>query len=191
MMRPSSLYLLLALLALMAVLTSGCAMLGSRSSGGDASLTDITVYSKERSTLEKALEALRSDEQKGLVDLTGMELTQVMGIRVDKSGGARIWTLGYRGGNSTRILEYSGGKWTGVDVQIPLPEDRIPLDQLILPTTLFAKQKTAIGEAFSRRGVNESELILRGDSYTLTVPSPSGTTVLVFDARTGEVRPSP
>jgi len=190
MMRSSPMYLFLALLTLLAILSSGCAFLGSKSSGGEDGLTDITVYSRDRSTLDDALQTLRSDEQKGLVDLTGMELTQVLGIRVDRSGSARTWTLGYRGENMTRILEYSGGAWDMVDAEIPIPDERIPLDQLVLPKRLFEMQKNPIGEAYSRQGVNESELMLRGEIYTLTIPSPSGTTILTFDARTGGVKPS-
>ena len=190
MMRSPRLYLLLAFLTLLAVLYSGCAIPGRTSPRGEAGLTDITVYGKERGTLEEALEALHVDELEGLMDLTGLELTQIMGIRVDRSGSARTWTLGYRGENTTRVLEYSAGEWDTVDVQIPLPEERIPLEQLILPQRLFEMQKNPIGEAFSRHGVNESELMLRGETYTLTVPSPSGTTMLTFDARTGGLRPS-
>jgi hypothetical protein len=61
---------------------------------------------------------------------------------------------------------------------------------MILPQRLFTLQKNPIGEALSRHGVNDSELLLRGEAYTLTVPSPSGTTILTFDARTGELRSS-
>jgi hypothetical protein len=43
MMRFSRLYLLLAFLTLLALLSSGCAMLGGKSKTGDAGLTDITV----------------------------------------------------------------------------------------------------------------------------------------------------
>lgn len=191
MMRSFRFYPVLSLALVLALLCSGCSIPGQGSSGGNGGLTDITVYAKERFTLDEALEALRVDEQEGLVDLAGMELTQVMGIRVDRSGSARTWTLGYRGENMTRILEYTAGRWNGVDVQIPLPEERIPLDQLILPAQLYTQQKTPIGEALSRHGVNETELMLQGETYTLTVPSQSGTTVLTFDARTGGLRSSP
>jgi len=77
-----------------------------------------------------------------------------------------------------------------VDAEIPIPDERIPLDQLVLPKRLFEMQKNPIGEAYSRQGVNESELMLRGETYLLTIPSPSGTTILTFDARTGGVKPS-
>jgi len=190
MMRSFRLSLVLSLIAVLALLCSGCAIPGKDSSGGNTGLTDITVYGKERATLEEALEALRVEELEGLQDVTGMELTQVLGIRVDRSASARTWTLGYRSGNRTRILEYTAGAWNGVELQIPLPEERIPLEQLILPQRLFTLQKNPIGEALSRHGVNDSELLLRGEAYTLTVPSPSGTTILTFDARTGELRSS-
>jgi hypothetical protein len=191
MIRSSWLYPVFSLLVAGALLCSGCSIPGQGTSGGNGGLTDITVYTKERSTLDEAMEAFRVEEQEGLQDVTGMELTQILGIRVDQSGSARTWTLGFRDGNRTRILEYTAGRWTGVEVQLPLPDEPIPLDQLMLPQKLFEIQKKPIDEAFSRHGVKEGELMIRGETCTFTVPSPSGTTVLTFDARTGGLRSSP
>jgi hypothetical protein len=58
---------------------------------------------------------------------------------------------------------------------------------LIFPDRLYEMQKDRINEALTRHGASESELTLTGEVYTLMVPSPSGTTVLTFNARTGEL----
>lgn len=188
MIRSFRLPLLIAPIAVLVLFCSGCAVPGVKSPGGNAGLIDVTVYEKERTTLDEAMAALRKAEQDELLDLTGMEITQVMGVRVDQEGKARTWTLGFRGLNSTKILEFERGSWTRLDLELPLPEQEIPLDRVLSPERLYLTQKDRIKEALDRHGDTESDLLLAGGVYTLTVPSPSGTTVLTFDARTGDVR---
>jgi hypothetical protein len=186
MMRSFRLYSIFALLVVLALLCSGCSIFSQGSSGGNGGLSDITVYTKERTTLDEAITSLRNAEQDELQDLVGMKITQVMGVRVDKDGKARTWTLGFRGLNSTKVLEFHAGDWTRLDLDLPLPDQEILLDQIIPPEQLYAAKKDRIKEALDQHGATDSDLLLAGDVYTITVPSTSGTTVLMFDARTGE-----
>jgi len=173
------------------LLCSGCTLPGFPPPGGSTGDSngagDGPGSVKERATLGEAMESLRNAEKKDLFDLRNMEITQVLGVRVDHEGKARTWSLGFREGDITHVLEFTGGSWNGVDVQIPLPYERIPLEQLVLPEQLYLQQRKTIDEALSRQGTSESELILKGEVYSLMIPSPSGTTVLTFNARTGDL----
>jgi hypothetical protein len=188
MMRSFRLYSSLSVLVVLALLCSGCSVPGQGSSGGNGGHSDITVSPMERTTLDEAISSLRKAERDELQDLVGMKITQVMGVRVDLDGKARTWTLGFKGLNSTKVLEYHAGDWTRLDLELPLPDEEILIDQLIPPEQLYAARRDRIREALDRHGATESDLLLARGVYTITVPSPSGTTVLIFDARTGEMK---
>ncbi|MDD1653679.1 MAG: hypothetical protein LUQ64_03950 [Methanomicrobiales archaeon] len=188
MPRSSRLPFLIALIAIAGILSSGCTLPGMTPSGGGGGVTDITVYKEGYSSLDEAMASFHRVEQEQFPDLAGMEITQVMGVRVSSEGKARTWTLGFRGLNSTKVLEYHAGDWTRLDLDLPLPDQAIRLDQVLSPDRLYATQKARIKEVLDRQGTTESDLLLAGDVYTLTVPSTSGTSVLRFDARTGAVK---
>ena len=173
MIRSSRFPFLIALLGVLALLCSGCTIPLGTSSDGTGGLTDVTVYEKEHTTLDEAMAALRKAEQDELQDLVGMKITQVMGVRVDREGKARTWTLGFQGLNSTKFLEFHAGDWTRLDLQLPLPEQEILFDQVLSPDRLYLTQKDRIKEALDRHGATESDLLLAG----------VGAGVLVADGR--------
>ena len=153
-------------------------------------IDDITVRNAPRVSLADAMATLTVAEQEGGIDIRGMTIHQVFGYGVDSSGLAKTWVLGMQGEGKTTLLSYSEGGWSVVEIPgISLPADEVKLKDLITPQDLFRNQKNSdlIVKEMNRIRINESDLSLSGETYQVTIHSPTESSAFFFNARTGEL----
>jgi hypothetical protein len=191
---------LLLLLLLLFSLSTGCISFGPAPSGNQGSLSsprttqgplqDITSRNAPKVTLDDAIAALPSAGQEG-IDTEGLIITEIWGYGVDSSGLARTWVLGMEGGGNTTLLSYSDGEWKVLDLPTILPQEEVKIKELTSPQDLFRKNLNTIVKAMNQLRVGEADLTLSQGTYQITVHSASESLTLTFNAKTGELVPSP
>lgn len=191
--------LLLVLFLLLFSLHAGCVSFGSKGTAngtglagetpsGTSPIKDITSRNPPKVSLDDAMSALTEAEQDGGIDIQGMTIRQVDGFGVDSSGLARTWVLGMAGEGKTTLLSYSDGEWKNLDMpNISMPEGEVKIDQLISPQDLFKQNLIQIVKEMNRLKVGEADLTLDQNTYQITIRSASGSSILSFNAKTGEL----
>jgi len=190
---------LLFVILLLFSLLAGCISFGKapQDDGGPAQNTpsssnpiqDITSRNPPKVSLEDAMATLTVAEQEGGIDIRGMAIHQVFGYHVDSSGLAGTWVLGMVGGGKTTLLSYTEGEWKGLEMpDINLPEGEVKIKELITPQALFRNEKNydLIVKEMNRLRMNENDISLSGETYQITIHSPTESTTFFFNARTGE-----
>jgi len=190
--------LLLLLFLLLFSLQAACISLGQaprndqglaqNTPSGQGPIQDITSRNPPKVSLENAMASLPVAEQEGGIDITGMTIRQVFGYGVDSSGLARTWVLGMQGEGKTSLLSYSEGEWMSLEMpDISLPEGEVKIKELISPQDLFQSKKNydLIVQEMNRLMMNEGDLSLSGETYQVTIHSPTESKTFFFNARTG------
>ena len=190
---------LLFVILLLFSLLAGCISFGKapQDDGGPAQNTpsssnpiqDITSRNPPKVSLEDAMATLTVAEQEGGIDIRGMAVHQVFGYGVDSSGLARTWVLGMAGGGKTTLLSYTEGEWKGLEMpDINLPVGEVKIKELVTPQALFRNEKNydLIVKEMNRLRMNENDISLSGETYQITIHSPTESTTFFFNARTGE-----
>jgi len=154
------------------------------------SLQDITSHNAPKVSLDDAIGALPAAGQQGIAT-DGQIITEIWGYGVDTSGLARTWVLGMVGAGNTTLLSYSDGEWKVLDLPTTLPRGEVKPSELTSPQDLFKKNLNTILSEMNRLRVGEADLTLTSDNYQITVHSVSESSTLTFDAKTGELIPSP
>jgi hypothetical protein len=157
----------------------------------EAPIQDITSRNAPKISLEDALATLPAAEQEGVIDMNGMTITKIWGYGVDSAGLARTWVLGMQGAGRTTLLAYGEGAWQVLDLPTTLPQEEVKIKELISPQDLFRRNLNTIGREMSRLMVGEGDLALDKDTYQITLHSDSESSTIAFNARTGELIPSP
>lgn len=142
-------------------------------------------------SLSLALSALPAAGQEGGIDIKGLTLTKVWGYGVDSSGLARTWVLGMQGRGKTALLTYSEGQFKELDLPTALPQGEVRIGDLLSPEDLFRKNLNTLVRGMNSKRVGECDLALDGNSYQVTIHSPSESSTLSFNAKTGELMASP
>ncbi len=196
--RYAALFLILAFLLLFSM-NAGCSSKGQQSgdngglapnsASGSSSIQDITSRNPPKISLENATDALTVAEQEGGIDIKGMTIHQVFGYGVDSSGLARTWVLGMQGGGKTTLLSYTAGEGEWKSLEMPtilLPESEVVMRDLISPQDLFRKNADLIVREMNRVKINEADLSLADGNYQVTIHSPTDSSIIVFNGKTGE-----
>jgi len=161
------------------------------SPAGEGSILDITSRNAPKVSLADAIASLPAAGREGGFDVEGMTITKVWGYGVDSSGLGRTWVLGMQGEGKTTLLTYSEGAYTMLDLPTTLPQEEVKINELISPQDLFRRNLNTIIREMNRLRVGESDLTLEKNSYQLTIHSVSESSTLSFNAKTGELIPSP
>jgi len=191
----------LLLLLLLFSFSTGCISFGPPSNGnqgslkspqtGQGPLQDITSRNAPKVSLEDAMSTLPAAEQEGGIDINGMNITKVWGYGVDSSGLARTWVFGMQGGGKTTLLSDSEGDWKVLALPTTLPQEEVKIKELISPQDLFQQNLNTIVREMNRLKVEECDLTLDQNTYQITIHSASESSTLSFNAKTGELIPSP
>jgi hypothetical protein len=190
------------LLLLLLLLQAGCISIGppppredqtpKTTQTREAPFQDITSRNAPKISLEDALATLPAAEQEGIIDMNGMIITKVWGYGVDSAGLARTWVLGIRGAGRTTLLAYGEGAWQVLDLPTTLPQEEVKIKELISPQDLFRRNLNVIGREMNHLMVDEANpLTLENGTYQVTIQSASESSTLSFNAKTGELIPSP
>ena len=158
---------------------------------GDGSIQDITSRSAPKVSLDAVIGSLPIAQQEGVIDIEGMTITKIWGYGVDSAGLARTWVLGMQGGGKITLLSYSEGEYKVLDLPTTLPQEEVKIKELISPEDLFRRNLNTIIPEMSRLRVGESDLTLDQNTYQITIHSASESSTLSFNAKTGELIPSP
>jgi hypothetical protein len=188
---------LLFVILLLFSLQAGCISFGKAPPDGGVAqntpsssnpIQDITSRNPPKVSLGDAMASLTVAEQEGGIDITGMTIRQVFGYGVDPSGLARTWVLGMQGAGKTSLIAYNEGEWKALDMSINLPEAEVKIKDMISPQDLFRNKKNydLIVQEMNRLKINESDLSLSGETYQVTIHSPTESRTFFFNARTGE-----
>ena len=157
----------------------------------EGSIQDITSRNAPKVSLSDAVVSLPGATQDGGIDIAGMVITKVWGYGVDSSGLARTWVFGMQGNGRTMLLTYSEGEYRVLDLPTPLPPNELKINELISPQDLFKKNLNTIVKEMNRLMVGECDFALDQDSYQVTIHSATESSALSFNAKTGELIPSP
>lgn len=158
---------------------------------GEGPIQDITSRNAPKVSLDDAIGALPAAAQEGGIDINGMTITRIWGYGVDSAGLARTWVLGMQGGGKTSLLTYSEGEYKVLDLPTTLPQEEVKIKELISPQDLFRRNLNTIIKEMNRLRVGESDLTLDQNTYQVTIHSASESSTLSFNAKTGELIPSP
>lgn len=192
---------LLALLLILLSLHTGCISFGPAPKGdqgslksvqtGGGSIQDITSRSVPTGSLADTITTLPAALQEGSTGVNGMTITKIWGYGVDSGGLARTWVLGMWEGGKATLITRSEGEWKVLDLPITLPRDEVKIQELISPQDLYLRNVNTIGREMNRLKVGESDITLDRDTYQVTIHSEMESTTLSFNAKTGELIPSP
>jgi hypothetical protein len=95
------------------------------------------------------------------------------------------------GAGKTALLSYRGGQFKELDLPTTLPQGEVRIGDLLSPEDLFRKNMNTIVREMNSKRAAECDLTLDENSYQVTIHSPSGSSTLSFNARTGELTASP
>jgi hypothetical protein len=155
-------------------------------------IEDITYRNALRVSLRDALSSLPVAEREGNIDLRGLHIAKIWGYSVDSAGLARIWALGMKGPERTVLLTYSDGEFQVQDLPVDLPGGEVKIGELLTPQELFSRNLNTIVQEMNRLKVAEcNPVTLEEDTYQVTIQSDTESSTLTFNARTGELIPSP
>lgn len=120
-----------------------------------------------------------------------MTITRVWGYHVDSAGLAKTWVLGMQGDGKTTLLPYTEGEFRELDLPTTLPQGEVKINELISPQDLFKRNLNTIVKEMNRLKVGECDLTLTQNTYQVTLHSESQSSTLSFNAKTGDLIPSP
>ena len=169
------------LLLSMLVLCSACVLPGSEKTVVNVGLSQVTT--PEISPYISFEEAKQKFE-----DYNGAEKLPVYYIfsrDVDSSGNAESWLFGVRQSTGTELLMYDRTGWKTIPWNVTLPSEKVMLDKVISPGTLFSQNKGVIFVASSTPVTERRDIVLKEGIYTLTINSGSTSRTLMFNATTG------
>jgi hypothetical protein len=159
---------------------------------GDGPITDITSRNAPKVSLADVMAALPAGARDANINTGGLSVTKVWGYGVDSSGLARSWVLGMKGGGRTLLLSYSDGQFQEEDIPTILPDEEVKPGEIVTPEELFRQNLNRIVQEMARLKVGEVDpLTLDAGTYQLTVHSPTESSTLTFNARTGGLITSP
>jgi hypothetical protein len=166
------------------ILCSACTFLPSeeKKEGG---LTQVTIpVENSRISFGEALQRLdeyKTDSVNETAD--GKTIYSLIAKDVDESGNATSWVFGINQGVGAKLLVYDRTGWTVFPWSTVITE-KIALDQIVTPGTLFANNKATITGS-SHTVTERRDLELQKGVYTLTIYSGSTNRILTFNATTG------
>ena len=150
-------------------------------------IQDITGRIVPKVSLDDVIAGLPAAEQEAGPDVKGMTISQIWGYGVDSAGLARTWVLGLQGGGKTTLLTYTEGAYKVLDLPASLPQGDVKIKELISPQDLFRRNLNTIIQEMNRLGVGEADLALDGKTYQIIIHSAKKSSILSFDAKTGEL----
>lgn len=166
------------------ILCSACTFLPSeeKKEGG---LTQVTIpVESSRISFGEAqqkLDKYKMDSVNETAD--GKTIYSIIAKDVDESGNATSWVFGINQGVGAKLLVYDRTGWTVFPWSTVIAE-KIALDQIVSPGTLFANNKATITGS-SQTVPERRDLELQQGVYTLTIYSGSTNRILTFNATTG------
>jgi len=104
---------------------------------------------------------------------------------IDDTGNAVSWLFGVRQSNGTVLLMYDRTGWKIIPWNATLPSKEILLDQVVLPNTLFIKNKEVLFAASSPSIPEQRDLVLKQGIYTVTINLGSTSRIFTFNATSG------
>lgn len=110
----------------------------------------------------------------------------IQGTGLDTTGRSAQWMMGVNLTSGTMLMISDPRGWTRIPWSSRLPAQEIPLDKIISPEELFAKNKDSILSDSSLSISETRDLDLREGVYSLTITSGGSVRYLTFDAITGE-----
>jgi hypothetical protein len=113
----------------------------------------------------------------------GKTIYSLIAKDVDESGNATSWVFGINQGVGAKLLVYDRTGWTVFPWSTVITE-KIALDQIVTPGTLFARNKATINGP-SQAVPERRDLELQQGIYTLTIYSGNTNRILTFNATTG------
>jgi len=113
----------------------------------------------------------------------GKTIYSLIAKDVDESGNATSWVFGINQGVGAKLLVYDRTGWTVFPWSTVITE-KIALDQIVSPGTLFANNNATITGP-SQTVPERRDLELQQGVYTLTIYSGSTNRILTFNATTG------
>ncbi len=165
------------------ILCSACTFFPSeeKKEGG---LTQVTIpVESSRISFGEAQQKLDKYKMDSLNETDGKTIYSLIAKDVDESGNATSWVFGINQGVGAKLLVYDRTGWTVFPWSTVIAE-KIALDQIVSPGTLFANNKATI--TGSSQTVSERrDLELQQGIYTLTIYSGSTNRILTFNATTG------
>jgi len=166
------------------ILCSACTFLpsGEKQEGG---LTQVTIpVETSRISFAEAQQKLNEYSVDSINETAdGKTIYYIVAKDVDESGNATSWVFGINQGAGAKLLVYDRTGWTVFPWSTRIPE-KIALDQVVSPETLFAGNKAAITGP-SQTIAERRDLELQQGVYTLTIYSGSTNRILTFNATTG------
>jgi hypothetical protein len=167
------------------ILCSGCtsAPTGEKKEGG---LSQVTIP-VETSRISFADANQKLDEYS--VDsvnetAVGKTIYYIVAKDIDESGNATSWVFGINQGAGAMLLVYDRTGWTVFPWSSNIPE-KIAIDQIVSPETLFGDNKAIIVTTPSQAESERRDLELQQGIYTLTIYSGNTNRILTFNATTG------
>lgn len=106
----------------------------------------------------------------------------IQGMNTDISGNARVWTFGVQTEKGNELRAYDQSGWTIIPLNETFSSDKIDLDQIVSPATLFELNKEALYGA-SSSGSLLRNVELQDGVYSITFRGTQKT--LRFNANTG------
>jgi hypothetical protein len=184
-----SIPIILAILALFVLSLCGACVsqpAANQSSGQNAGLTQLnSTIEASRISFEEAQQKL-NDYEANVKNESANEksIYSILAKDVDESGNATSWVFGIGQGSEAKFLVYDKTGWTEFPWSTPLKE-KIAVDQIISPRTLFSGNKAVIVTNPSQTVPERRDLELKQGTYMLTIYSGSANRILTFNATTG------
>jgi len=185
-MRRNTLTIFAILLLSILVLCSGCVLPGNEKPVVNGGLSQITVAAEtSRIGFEGAHQKLK-DYGNNVLNESASEksIYYILAKDVDESGNATSWVFGIGQGSGAKLLVYDRTGWTVFPWNTHIQE-KITLDRIVSPNTLFAQNKAVIVTNPSQTVSERRDLELQQGTYTLTIYSGSTNRILTFNATTG------
>lgn len=159
----------------------------NQSESNAVSVNDRTPREEpERVAFESAWQSLSDIPIAGSMDHTSLVVHQIHGTGVDSEGKARSWIVGVQKGETHLLVIYDQEIWHQVTWGESFTSPGLSFQQVLLPTELYQNNQETIEDTMNRNGVEESELDLTDGMYTISVHTPTGLSLLRFNATTGE-----
>ena len=182
-MRRNTITIFAILLLSTLVLCSGCVLPGSESTKQNTGLVQVTnTVETSRISFEEAYQKLEGYKINGTTN--GKTIYYIIAKNMDESGNATSWVFGINQGPGAKLLVYDKTGFTTFNWSTHIPE-KIALDQIVYPDTLFTRNKAIIVTTPSQTGSERRDLELQQGIYTLTIYSGSTNRILTFNATTG------
>jgi hypothetical protein len=113
----------------------------------------------------------------------GKTIYYIIAKDADEAGNATSWVFGINQGTGAKLLVYDRTGWTVFPWSTRITE-KIALDRIVPPGTLFARNKAVINGP-TQTVPERRDLELQQGIYTLTIYSGNTNRILTFNATTG------